>query len=131
MALRLLTRACSHRRDLSLHVCVCPLCRVMLTSCLRHARRYRNQDGEAVVSDSALFTRNTVACPNKLKPRYTAPTAASGKLGLDLGKAGLPGLSGLNIPVPGANIAQIQNNPMVQAVNNHITAATSAINALP
>ncbi len=108
------------------HVRACLLCRVMLTSCPRPARRYRNQDGEAVVSDSALFTRNTVACPNKLKPRYTAPGAVSGKL--DLGKAGLPGLSGLNIPLPGANI---QSNPMVQAVNNQITAATSAINALP
>ena len=81
-----------------------------------------------MVSDSALFTRNTVACPNKLKPRYTAPGAVAGKL--DLGKAGLPGLTGLNIP--GANIAaQIQSNPMVQAVNNQITVATSAINALP
>lgn len=74
-----------------------------------------------MVSDSALFTRNTASCPNKLKPRNSAPGAA-GKLDLGKGKGGLPGV----------DIAQaIAGSPVVQGVSNHITAATSKINALP
>lgn len=43
-------------------------------------RRYRNQDGEAVYSDTALFVRNMAACPNKLKPRFTPPSGLSSLL---------------------------------------------------
>lgn len=64
--------------------------------------RYRNQDGVAVYSDTALFQRNTAACPNKLKPINT-PVAPA--------KAGLLGNAGnLLHPSLPANVAAHLNN---------------------
>ena len=83
-------------------------------------RRYRNQDGVAVYSDTALFQRNTAACPNKLKPINT-PVAPA--------KAGLLGNAGnlLHPSLPPAVVNHLNNfeNNLTSAVDvvvNHVNA---------
>ena len=80
--------------------------------------RYRNQDGEAVYSDTALFQRNTAACPNKLKPRYTAPGT----------KPMLPGFDHVLPASVAAGLNTLESNltSSVDVVTNHI----SALNAV-
>ena len=70
-------------------------------------------------SDTALFTRNTAACPNKLKPRYT-PNA--GKSGLLDHTAGM-----FDHVLPAdvaANLNRLSSNltTKVDVVTNHINA---------
>ena len=70
-------------------------------------------------SDAALFTRNTAACPNKLKPRYTPNAGKSGLLGnaADLLDHTLPA-------DVAARLNQLSNNltSSVDVVTNHINA---------
>ena len=78
------------------------------------ARRYRNQDGVAVYSDTALFQRNTAACPNKLKPNNT-PVPSTGKSGL------LGNVSGLLHPTLPPAVATHLNN-----FENNLTTAVAS-----
>ncbi len=88
---------------------------------LQHCR-YRNQDGEAVASDTALFSRNTAACPNKLKPNYTPGTPAPTVPALptkpilpNVLPAGTTGNAGL--PTLPANVAKNINNASAAITN--------------
>ena len=67
-------------------------------------------------SDTALFTRNTAACPNKLKPNYTPPGSAGSKA--------LPLLSHTLPPAVAARLNNLENNltSSVDVVVNHINA---------
>lgn len=84
------------------------------------ARRYRNQDGVATYSDTALFQRNTAACPNKLKPNNTP--VSTGKAGLIGDAAGL--LHPTLPPAVAAHLNNFENNltNAVDVVVNHVNA---------
>ena len=73
----------------------------------------------ATYSDTALFQRNTAACPNKLKPNNTPVSTP--------GKAGLLGDGLLHPTLPPAVAAHLNNfeNSMTNAVDvvvNHVNA---------
>jgi len=102
--------------------------------------RYRNQDGTPVASDNALFTRNTAACPNKLQPRYTTPatTTPAPTTTARATTTPAPSTTASATPAPTTTLNHkdgfvnaILNGPTAQGIENHITAATSKVNALP
>ena len=71
-------------------------------------------------SDTALFTRNTAACPNKLKPRYTPNAGKSGLLG---GAAGV-----FDHALPADVAARL--NQASSDLTTHVDVVTNHINAL-
>ncbi len=103
-------------------------------------RRYRNQDGEAVPSDTALFVRDTAACPNKLMPKYTPPASPTPSPTATTRPTSSPAPSTTASATPAptttlnhkdAVVNAIVNSPSAQALENHVTEFTSALNALP
>ena len=74
-------------------------------------------------SDTALFTRNTAACPNKLKPRFTPNAGKSGLL--DHAGGGLLDHNNLLPADVAARLNQLSSNLTTQ-----VDVVTNKINAL-
>ena len=74
-------------------------------------------------SDTALFTRNTAACPNKLKPIYNAPAPAAPVV------HGLPNLLNHTHTLP-PNVAQGLNNAS-NTINTQVDNVVNRIQGLP